>query len=172
MVRNFWNKLESGVYKICEALVAASSVVLTALVLLTVVDVAMRNFVGQPIKGVFEISQQMMAYVVFMGLAHTLRRGGHVRVTIALERSPNKLRTTMELLASLAGMLLCVVLVRGGWSMFRSSWITREIMPAAIGIPYWTAKFAMPIGLFVMALVFLTILLDSVRRLVASSKGH
>jgi C4-dicarboxylate transporter, DctQ subunit len=50
-----------------------------AIVLLTFADVVMRWF-GHPISGVIELSQLFIGTLIWLGVAYTMRVGGHVRM--------------------------------------------------------------------------------------------
>jgi TRAP-type C4-dicarboxylate transport system permease small subunit len=131
-----------------------SGVVLVTLMLLTVADVAGRYIFNHPIRGNIEISMQMMAYVTLPGLAYTLIKGIHVRVSLVLERLPQKVRIEAEVLADIMGLFLCGLLTWGSWVQFWDSWIVWEFMPAAVRIPWWPAKLVMPVGFCLMAVEF------------------
>lgn len=125
------------------------------LIVVTVVDFVGRTWFLAVVKGGIEISEQMMAFLVAFGLAHTLVRGGHVRVTLAFSRFPPKIQIFAEVLADLIAIFLFSLLVWGGCKLFWASWVTKELMPAAISIPYWPAKLAVPVGFFLMDLEFI-----------------
>ena len=141
-------------YPIYASLATIGCIALMVLTLLTVADVIGRYVFNHPIKGTIEISQQLMAYVFFFGLAHTLVKGVHVRVTIALDRFPHRLRMIAEVIASIVGVFFCGLLIWASWHQFWDSFLVWELMPAAIDIPWWPAKLAMPVGFFFMALQF------------------
>lgn len=48
---------------------------------------------------------------------------------------------------------------------FWESWLARETMMAAVKIPYWLAKLALPIGFFLMTIQFGFFLASSIRKL-------
>jgi TRAP-type transport system small permease protein len=48
--------------------------------LMTVADVLMRSFINHPLKGALELCQLFTVPLIWLGLAHTMRIGGHVRM--------------------------------------------------------------------------------------------
>ena len=147
-------KIRVARWSIHRTLVLFSAVVLLALTLLTVTDATGRYFFLQPVKGGTEVSQQMMAYVVFLGLAYTLITGGHVRVTLVLDKLPRKFNLGAQIVIDLVGICFCSLLVYGSWVQFWDSWVAKELMLSAIDIVYWPSKLAMPIGFSLMAIEF------------------
>ena len=167
----FWHIIKRIVgarYTVYDRLALVSAAVLLAIMLLTVADVTGRYVLNRPIRGAIEISMQMMSYVVFLCLAYTLVKGAHVRISLALDSLPQRLRIQAEVIA---GLCLCGLLVWGSWAQFRDSWVVWELMPAAIDIPWWPAKLAMPIGFFAMAFQFSAYLLSHLIELARLPRG-
>jgi len=139
--------------------------VLLLMMLLTVVDVTGRFTLNKPIRGGIEIAQVMMAYVVFFAFAYALIKGAHVRVSLLLERFPLRIRLAMEVLSAVLGVFLFGFLTWGSWRLFWESWIAREWMPAAIRVPWWLPKFALPLGMFFITVQFLIYMVINVSQL-------
>jgi TRAP-type C4-dicarboxylate transport system permease small subunit len=97
----------------------------------------------------------MLAYIIFFSFAYALVVGGHVRMTLAMDRFGHRLRLAAELLAGVLGFTLFSLLTWGGWVQFWDSWIVKEYMPAAVELPYWVPKFAVPVGMFLISIQFM-----------------
>jgi TRAP-type C4-dicarboxylate transport system permease small subunit len=80
--RSFRQRL-AGACDIALAAVAGS--LLFAMMTLTFIDVVMRYFFGAPIKGGFEVTEMMMAVLIFAGLPLVSRKNEHVTID-ALDR--------------------------------------------------------------------------------------
>ena len=158
-------------YRVYEGLFALSGVALVALMLLTVADVTGRYVFNKPITGTIEISRQMMAFVILLGLALTLVKGIHVRVGLFFEKLPRNLKILAEIVADIMGLVLCSLVTWGSWTQFLDSWIVGEWMPAAVKIPWWPAKLVMPIGLCFISLEFFIRLLTHLVELTGESKN-
>jgi TRAP-type C4-dicarboxylate transport system permease small subunit len=152
-----------------------AGMVTLCLVVVTVVDFVGRTWFYAIVKGGIELSQQMMALLVAFGLAYTLVKGGHVRVTLAFSRFPPKTQLVAEVFTDLMGIFLFSLLVWGGLAHFWQSWIAKEWMPAAIRIPYWPAKLALPLGFFLMGCEFIVSLirhLAELRRILRKDRSE
>lgn len=131
--------------------VLISSVVLTIMAFMTSIDVTLRLF-GQPFRASVEISQLMEAWVIFLPFAYTLAMDRHVKVTILTARLPRLGRLISNLFALVLGTVLFAVITWLSWLEFHHSWSIDEFMMAAIILPYWLGKLAMPIGMGLLAI--------------------
>jgi TRAP-type C4-dicarboxylate transport system permease small subunit len=52
------------------------------------------------------------------------------------------------------GLVFFILMSRGAIEQFWTSWQIREIMPAAIDLPYWLPKLAMMLGALLMTVQF------------------
>ncbi|MEM6487368.1 MAG: TRAP transporter small permease [Pseudomonadota bacterium] len=97
-----------------------------------------------------------LAASTFLGLAYTLRRGGHIRVTLAIRHAGPTVRKVIEgwcLLVAAGGMAYFLY-----WSvdLVWFSWRFDEVSPGLMAIPFWIPRLAMAVG----ALILLIALLD------------
>jgi TRAP-type C4-dicarboxylate transport system permease small subunit len=60
-----------------------AAALLFAMMLLTVLDVAGRYLLAAPVPGAFELTQVLLALIIFAGLPLVSARDGHVTITIA-----------------------------------------------------------------------------------------
>lgn len=67
---------------IIESSGAVGTIFLIPMVLITVADVSLRFLFKTPIMGSYEVSEQLMVCVVFLGIGLCGLRGGHVNVNI------------------------------------------------------------------------------------------
>lgn len=158
-------------YRVYAGLFFVSGIALFALMLLTVADVTGRYVFNKPISGTIEISQQMMAFIILLGLAFALVKGVHVRVGLVLDKLPRRLQIPAEVVADITGLFLCGLVTCGSWTQFLDSWIVGEWMPAAVKIPWWPAKLVMPIGFCFIALEFFIRLLSRLIELAGLDKN-
>ncbi|MEM9765818.1 MAG: TRAP transporter small permease [Pseudomonadota bacterium] len=97
-----------------------------------------------------------LAASTFLGLAYTLRRGGHIRVTLTIRHAGPQLKRLIE------GW--CLLVAAGGvayflyWSvdLVWFSWKFDELSPGLMAIPFWIPRLSMALG----ALILLIALVD------------
>jgi TRAP-type C4-dicarboxylate transport system permease small subunit len=138
-----------------EALATVAGGITLAMMALVVVDVSGRYLFNSPITGGLETAQIMLAYLIFFSFAYALVVGGHVRMTLVLDRFGRRLRLLAELLAGVLGLILFGLLTWGGWNQFWESWVLKEYMPAAVELPFWLPKLAVPLGMFLISVQFI-----------------
>ncbi|MEL6996975.1 MAG: TRAP transporter small permease [Pseudomonadota bacterium] len=122
---------------------------------LTIIAQVVGRMVGLTIDST-ETAGFCLAASTFLGLAYTLRRGGHIRVTLAIRHAGPALRRGIEvwcLIVSAAGVAYFLY-----WSvdLVWFSWKFNELSPGLMAIPFWIPRLAMALG----ALILLIALID------------
>ncbi|ALV28687.1 TRAP transporter small permease [Pannonibacter sp. Q-1] len=94
------------------------AVMLTAMMLLTVADVVGRYFLASPVQGATELTEMLLAAVIFIGLPAATLDDDHVTVDMLTARLPwavERLRRPVVAFASAA--ILCVI----GWRLWAAA---------------------------------------------------
>src|SRR5690606_5999219 len=113
-----------------------------AMVLASVVG----RLAGFNLRGSDAYAGYAMAGATFLALAHTFKRGEHIRVTLFLDRFGGRLRRPLELWCHGAGTAICAVLA---WFSVRLAWVSREFNDISQGndaTPLWIPQIAMAVG--------------------------
>src|SRR3954470_21875855 len=79
-------------------------------ILLMVLASVVGRLAGFNLRGSAAYAGYGMAAAGFLALAHTLKRGEHIRVTLFLDRFQGRLRRPLEIWSHLAGAFFCAVL--------------------------------------------------------------
>jgi len=107
-----------------------------------------------------------MAASGFLALAHTLKRGEHIRVMLFLERFGGKLKRPLDLWSHAAGTFFCAVLA---WFSVRLAWqshVYNDISQGNDATPLWIPQIAMAVG----AIVLLVAMVDDFVLLIRKRK--
>lgn len=123
-----------------------------------IVDVFLRYVLNKPLPATWEISEILMPYIVFLAFAYALKKGSHIRVSLLTDSLPPKAQLGCEILSNLIGFIMCALMTYWSWLRFWESFMIREEIIAAVHLPWWFGKFAMPIGMGVFAIRYLTLL--------------
>jgi len=95
-----------------------------------------------------------MAAAGFLALAHTLKRGEHIRVTLILEHLGPAAQRALELwalgVATLLAALFAYYSVRLSWQ----SWDFHDISTGNDATPLWIPQLAMALGTTVLCIAF------------------
>ena len=151
------SRLDASLYRLERIFALMSGLAVFSLMVLAVVSVSGRNFLGQPLPGYVDWIEQAMPLIAFMGVAYTQRDGGHIRMDILVGRLRGRVLWTAELITTLAILLLMVLMVWGTWAHFQRSfdfaaplWSRDSSMD--IALPIWPAKLLAPVAFSVLVL--------------------
>ena len=114
-----------------------------------------------------------MAAAGFLALAHTLKRGEHIRVTLIVERLGGASRRGLELWALAVGALLAALFA---WFSIRLAWQSYDFNDVSTGndaTPLWIPQLSMAAGtliLFVALVDELVLELRGARRRTAADE--
>ena len=114
-----------------------------------------------------------MAAAAFLALAHTLKRGEHIRVTLLVQALAGRARKAIEVWALAAAALLAALFsffsVRLAWQ----SYTFNDISTANDATPLWIPQLAMAAGTLVLLVAFVDELVLELRgERVAASGGE
>ncbi len=137
-------------YDAAAALAALFMVGLLAMVLLSIVSRQLHFHV----PGTDAYAGYLMAGAGFLALAHTLKRGEHIRVTLLLSALPGAGRRALELwslaAASLLAWLFAFYAARLAWQ----SHAFHDVSTASDATPLWLPQLAMALGTLILAIAF------------------
>jgi TRAP-type mannitol/chloroaromatic compound transport system permease small subunit len=129
-----------------------ASLLLIPLTLITCFEVFMRYIVARPTIWAWDLNIQIFAAIVMLGGAEALRKGAHIVVDVLVDKAKPRTRAWLDVLTSPIFFFGMLVLLLGGWDQFSLSWRLREAMPTVWAPPYYTMKFMVPLGTFLLIL--------------------
>ena len=124
---------------------------LVILMFLGAADVLGRYFLNRPIKGAYEVSEILLAAIVFFGLAYALAMGGHVRVDTFVSLMRPRTRATAGIITSLLSLIIFVLIGWQGAELAMKS-LKHHRLIDVIFIPIWPFQLLVPIGAFAVCL--------------------
>jgi TRAP-type C4-dicarboxylate transport system permease small subunit len=154
-VRRALDRLYDG----CAALAACFMVGLLVAVLLSVIGRQLHF----NIPGIDAYAGYLMAGAGFLALAHTLKRGEHIRVTLLIGRLQGTSQRAMELWALFAASLLALLAAFYSVRLAWQSYSFHDISTSNDATPLWIPQLSMALGTAVLAIAFLDELVLEVR---------
>ena len=154
-------RLLDGLYNGAAVLAAVAMVCLLLTVLLSIAS----RQLGFNVPGIDAYAGYLMAAAGFLALAHTLKKGEHIRVTLLIGRLKGGARHAAELWALLAASLLALLTA---WYASRLAWQSHsfhDISTSNDATPLWIPQLAMALGTIVLAIAFIDELILEVRGL-------
>jgi TRAP-type C4-dicarboxylate transport system permease small subunit len=140
-----------ALYDSTAALAALGLVGLLVMVLLSILS----RQLGIHVPGTDAYAGYLMAASGFLALAHTLKRGEHIRVTLVLNALPARWKSALEIWslasASLLALLFAFYSVRLTWQ----SHAFNDISTGNDATPLWIPQMFMAAGTVVLAIAFL-----------------
>ena len=141
-------------------------------ILLMVLASVVGRAAGFNLRGSDAYAGYCMAAASFLALAHTFRRGEHIRVTLFLERFGGRLRRPLEVWCHAAGTFFCGALA---WFSIRLALQSREFNDISQGsdaTPLWIPQLAMAVGTVVLLVAMLDGFVRVLRRGPVAAGAH
>ena len=115
-------------------------------ILLMVLASVVGRMAGFNLRGSDAYAGYCMAAAGFLALAHTLKRGEHIRVSLFLERFGGRLRRPLDLWSHAAGVFLCAVLAIFSVRLVWTSRAFNDISQGNDATPLWIPQIGMALG--------------------------
>lgn len=147
-----------ALYLIAGYLAAACLVAMACLVLTSIVSRLLSVYVA----GLSEFSGYSMAAASFLAMAHTLRRGEHIRVGMLIAHLSGRIRRIAVLWCLAAASAIAVWFA---WYLVRMSWISYRFEERSEGsdaVLLWIPQTAVSVGAVILAIAFLHSLAEAI----------
>lgn len=140
-----------------------AGVALVAMMALVFTNVIFRA-VWLPIMGTYEVTAFLAAMTISFALANCAVEKGHIALTLFVDRLPSRARAFFDLIVSILGALLYLVLA---WQVAKYALHMRRIgeVSLTMEIPFYPFILGVAFGILMLALVSLVGLLTSLKRL-------
>ncbi|MEM8569698.1 MAG: TRAP transporter small permease [Pseudomonadota bacterium] len=151
------SRLDGHLLRLERFMALLSGIAVLSLMVLAVISVGGRNFFDQPLPGYVDWIEQVMPVIAFLGISYAMRSGAHIRMDIVVGLLRGRALYVLELITTLAVLVLMLLLVWGSWAHFQRSfdfgaplWSRDSSMD--IGLPIWPAKLLAPVAFAVLCL--------------------
>ena len=137
--------------------------VIAVMMLLTVSDVVGRRAFNQPVYGAYELSEFMMVIVGFLGLAWCALKGMHIKVQVIVSRFSERTQAIFDTVNNIIVLGVCALIAS---QLFKETLVMREKGYASdlTDIPYYPFYFIAGFGYFLLFLVMISLLVQSIAR--------
>jgi TRAP-type C4-dicarboxylate transport system permease small subunit len=139
-----------ALYDGAAALAALFMVLLLVMVLLSILS----RQIGFNVPGVDAYAGYMMAAAGFLAMAHTLKKGEHIRVTLLVSSLQGAARRGIEVWALFAASLLALLSAFYSCKLAWQSHAFHDISTSNDATPLWLPQLSMAIGAVVLAIAF------------------
>jgi len=153
-------RLLDRLYDAAAWLAAFFMVGVLAMVLASVVG----RLAGFNLRGSDAYAGYCMAAASFLALAHTLKRGEHIRVMLLLERFGGRLRRGLDIWSHVAGTFFCAALAFYSARLAWQSHVYNDVSQGNDATPLWIPQLAMALGSIVLLVAMVDDLVLLLRR--------
>jgi TRAP-type C4-dicarboxylate transport system permease small subunit len=160
-VGHFWNWYDRWLGWIVRAANLISAVCVLIMMVLVIADIFGRYLFNSPVPMTYEVGSFLMVFIVFLGLAYTQRTGAHIRVEFFTLHLPPRVRCILDMVASVLGLLLYLIIVYQSFIWSYTSWQVGDYVAGLVNIPRWPSQFVVPLGSALLCLQFIA---DIMRR--------
>ena len=130
----------------------ASGVLIALIWALMIAEVIMRNIFHHPILGCSEICVCMAVSASSFGCSFTQIYKGHITVDLLYTNLKPAGQRALVIISLVLESILFVAFTYCSWKSFATSFAAREIYLAAMRMPVYVLRFAIALGVTIMAL--------------------
>lgn len=136
------------------------SAALGVMMLMNVVNVALRYFFDRPIKGTLEVTELLMVIIVFFAIGYTAMLKGHIVISILTSQLSETAQAIGDSIAYFISVVFCCLII---WQSFVQSQISRQHndIIGAMDVPVFPFYYVLVLGSALMCLVFLANFFES-----------
>jgi TRAP-type C4-dicarboxylate transport system permease small subunit len=146
-MRKFLNALYDG----AAGLAALFMVLMLIMVLLSILG----RELGFHVRGTDAYAGYFMAASGFLALAHTLKKGEHIRVTLLVSKLKGLPQKALELWALFAATALACVAAFYSGKLAWQSYKFNDMSTGNDATPLWIPQLSMAVGTLILAIAFL-----------------
>ena len=148
-------KLTSILDRAIDCLAVIAAVILVWVILWVCAEVVMRYFLNRPLIWVVEVSEISLLYITFLGTAWVLKREGHVKMEIVLNRLRPRTQALLGIMSSIIRIGICCILVWYGAQVTWDHWLRGAYRYTVLETPNYLVLLIIPIGSFLLFIQFL-----------------
>lgn len=127
---------------------------LAAMMILIVVDVAIRNLGGRPPIWTIPVCEYLLLYLAALGVPYLVRHKGHVAIALVVRALPPKPRRRWEACIAAASAIVMAYLAVLAAGMTHDAAVTGDFQIRAINVPAWIAYLPFALGFALAAVEF------------------
>lgn len=132
----------------------ASIAVIASLVMVSV-GVVGRYVLRVGVVFVDEYVGYALVVMAFMGLAHTLTAGKHIRIDVVVTLLPEKARAWLDVFTATVAFATCILVGVQGWQRAMTSYTVGTVSVSPIETPLFIPQLFIPVGLAFLSLSLL-----------------
>jgi len=155
-----FERLYNGYGRFLRSLGVVAGLITFGIMWLIVANSLMRKVFNHPIQGTYEITESCLVLLVFLSIAYTQSRRGHIRVTLVTRHLPMSIQHKLYIAVLFSASLFFAWCSYAAWGDALRSYRLDEQEWGLIRFPLWPVKGALFVGVVLLSLQYL---LDAIR---------
>ena len=156
---------EKQIYKLSQITGIIAIIILIAMMLFTVLDVALRAFFNRPLPGDVEIIEVAMVCTGFLGLAWCAIKGMHIRVDLVVSLFSKRIRALIDTIGYLIALFVYCLMA---WQGLQEGLANKQMnsLSSTLEFPIYPFYWIMSLGFAALCLSILALLMRSIREVI------
>lgn len=155
-MRKFLDSLYLASGWLAAVFISAIAALVVAQVCLNLIDrvssLMTGTAIGLTIPSYADFTGFFLAAASFLALAHTLKQGAHIRVTLFVSHLPATIARALEFWCIGAAALISIYFSWYTAILVRESYQYHDLSPGMIAVPLWIPQTAMLFGLIILSI--------------------
>lgn len=140
--------------RLLAALAFLGALLMGGMALWVTYEVLMRYFLQSPTSWAVDLSEYAMLWAAFLAAPWVLRREGHVRVEVFVERATPARQRALGVFTSILGALGCAIITWQGTSAVWDFYVRGTTMAREWQVPQFAVYLVIPIGAALLTVEF------------------
>jgi TRAP-type C4-dicarboxylate transport system permease small subunit len=128
------------------------------LVIFLTINVVLRYFFERPLVFTEEVTGYLLAIIVFMGLAYSLKTGGHVITDVLVVHLPVKIKKAIRVPILIGGIIFAGLLAGSAGILMVKNFSRKSVDFGSLGTPEWIPNIIFFLGALLFLLQMLALL--------------
>jgi len=146
MIDKVFRTMESIVKGFNKVLVFTASLMMAGLMIIVCVDLTLRYFFNSPLLWGTEVTEILLLYITFLGMAWVFREDGHVVIDVFTSQIAGKKKKILNGVSYFLVGIVAAVLVYYGFYTVYDHFRRGVFNPTVIETPIWLIIVVIPVG--------------------------
>ncbi len=146
MINRVFSYMESVVVGFNKILVFIASVMMAGLVVIVCIDLALRYFLNSPLLWGTEVTEILLLYITFLGMAWVFREDGHVVIDVFTGKVIGRKKKILNGISYFLVGVVSIVLVYYGFYTAYDHYTRGVFNPTVIETPIALIIIVIPVG--------------------------
>jgi C4-dicarboxylate transporter DctQ subunit len=146
MIDKVFRTMESIVKGFNKVLVFTASLMMAGLMIIVCVDLTLRYFFNSPLLWGTEVTEILLLYITFLGMAWVFREDGHVVIDVFTSQVAGKKKKILNGVSYFLVGIVAAVLVYYGFYTVYDHFRRGVFNPTVIETPIWLIIIVIPVG--------------------------